>query len=196
MEIRKVLILIGLDKHKVDFTAFESEKKVYIKTHKDASDDTGEYFTLNLYKGLDNTGNVADATKHTAKGYIKDEAAPNYSYTVTSDAGDPKTAKDEGEDITFFITRSNAGTESKVYLSTIDNTAIAGVDYIEVKQQELVFKANQKQLSYVVKTKADANLENTEAFDLGVYNSVKDKVPLTTGSGYIKDAVFYLIIMN
>ena len=92
--------------------------------------------------------------------------------------------------ILLFITRSNAGTESKVYLSTIDNTAIAGVDYIEVKQQELVFKANQKQLSYVVKTKADANLENTEAFDLGVYNSVKDKVPLSTGSGYIKDAVF------
>ena len=109
---------------------------------------------------------MADATKHTAKGYIKDEAAPNYSYTVTSDAGDPKSGKSEGEDITFFITRSNAGTESKVYLSTIDNTAIVGVDYIEVKQQELLFKSNQKQLSFIVKTKADANLENTEAFDL------------------------------
>ena len=48
----------------------------------------------------------------------------------------------------------------------------------------------------MVKTKADANLENTEAFDLGVYNSVKDKVPLSTGSGYIKDAVFVPIFMN
>ena len=104
-----------LSKHKVSFTAFEFEKKVYVKTVKDAVDDSGEYFTLNLYKSPDDT-QVVTKDAHTARGYIKDEAEPVYDYIVTSNAGSQDTAVDEGDTITFTITRSGSGSESSVHV--------------------------------------------------------------------------------
>ena len=148
----------------------------------DSAQEGYEYFDLNLYKDVANT-----TTPVTATGYIKDEWAPNYNYAITSDAGDETSAKDEGQKITFTVTRSGAGTESTVYLSTLDKTAMSGDDYIGFESKALTFSKNQKTLDVEVETRLDTWVEPVQFFDLGLYTNVNDKTVLATGTAFIKD---------
>ena len=173
---------VALNNHAVTFKAIETTKKVYIDVVSDSAQEGYEYFDVNLYEDAANA-----TTPVTATAYIKDEWAPNYNYSITSNAGDENSAIDEGQNVTFTITRSGSGTESTVYLSTIDKTAMNGDDYNGFQGKSLTFSKNQKVLNVEVETRLDTWVEPVQFFDLGLYTNVNDQTVLATGTGFIKD---------
>ena len=133
----------SISNEKVVFKAFQNSHKVTINTKKDTSDEGKEDFNLNLYKDLasSNAGGTAVAT---AKGYIEDEWSPSYTYSISSDAGTANEAKIEGQKITFTVERSNSGTISKAYVSTVNKSAITGDDFEDFRTKKSYSKRTKK----------------------------------------------------
>ena len=180
---------VALNNQAVTFKAIETTKKIYVDVKSDSSQEGYEYFDVSVYKDAANntTGAANGTTAVTANAYIKDEWAPNYNYTITSNAGDEDSAIEEGQKVTFNVTRSGAGTESTVYLSTLDKTAMAGDDYVGFEGKSLTFTKNQKTLEVEVETRLDTWVEPVQFFDLGLYTNVNDQTVLATGTAFVKD---------
>ncbi len=173
---------VAIENLAVEFKAIETTKKIYVTVNQDSNQEGFEFFDLNLYKDFANSGTAVTSTA-----YIKDEWQPTYNYTITSDAGNDSSAKNEGDKVTFTVTRSGAGTESTVYLSTANKTAVEGDDYIGFEGKKLTFTKNQNSLNVEVQTRLDTWVEPVQFFDLELYTNVNDKTVLTSGSAYIKD---------
>ena len=101
----------------VNFAFNETVKTVTVSTLSDSESEGTEYFFISLFKTLGDRESGTYAAYST--GYIQDSANEvEYDYTVTSDAN-RNNPVEEGGTITFTITRSDAGTSSTVYLSTL-----------------------------------------------------------------------------
>ncbi|PQM55454.1 MAG: hypothetical protein CML39_08070, partial [Rhodobacteraceae bacterium] len=187
-----------MSKFKLDFKTFQESKTITVKTFKDTEDEGKESFNLNLYKDL-TAAEAAGTPVATAAGYMEDEWSPSYNYSITSDAGTVAQAKNEGQAITFTVARSGSGTTSKVFVSTLDKSAINGDDFEGISDQELTFKANQKELTVEIKTKLDTWLETTEFFELGLYTDANTKTIEGSSAAFIKNADYkadYYYITN
>ena len=176
----------------INFAAYETEKTVTISTLVDTEDEDDEYFYLNLYKTLGDreSGNYAAWSS----GHIKDStsAETDYTYTVTSSA-DKASPTEEGGDITFTITRSDSGTASTVYLSTLGgNASNSGddIDYKPLDKSALTFAAYETVKTVTINTYSDSLAEGDEYFWLDLYKTYADAESgayAAYASGGIKD---------
>ena len=85
---------VALENLKVEFKAIDDTKKVYVNIVSDTKQEGFEWFDVKVYKDAANTtlANNGSGTDAVAQGYIKDEWAPTYNYTITSNAGDEASA--------------------------------------------------------------------------------------------------------
>ena len=110
--------------------------------------------------------------------------AKTYTYTITSDAKTTGEAAEEGDNITFTITRSDKGDETTVYLSTVSGTS-NGADANDLKfynKQGLSFGKEETTKTFVVQTYNDAlnneGSSNIENFDLKLYKQSTDRLQM------------------
>ena len=105
-----------------------TQKTVTIKTSTDAFTENKEYFYVDLFKtkadANDGYPYFDFATAYIANGAALASAAR--TYTVTNNSNSSTNANDEGSTVTFTISVDNNSAASKVYVSTVDGTAIAG----------------------------------------------------------------------
>ena len=174
---------VSLKAQAVTFNAYETTKTIDVKTIQDGDSESVENFRLNLTKNPGDTTAVASAL-----GHIKDSEVPYFDYTVTSSAGSPSAAVEEGGTITFTIARSGSGFESTVFIAT-ENITAATNDYTGLQLQPITFSKNQKIVTIQIETSADEWLDTTEYFNLNVYRNETDKTPVSYGTGFIKESV-------
>jgi VCBS repeat-containing protein len=175
---------IGLDHFALEFAEYETSKTLYLGTYHDSATEGDETFSIDLYENLSDGISKASTTA-----YINDKYLPSYSYTVQSSAGSPDTAIEEGETVTFTITRSGSGTEATVFVGTENVTAGDG-DYEGMELQALTFAADQKVLTLEVETNEDWWFESDEYFTLNLYKNATDSTPSAYGAAFIADKVF------
>ena len=173
---------VSLKAQAVTFNAYETTKTIDVKTIQDGDSESVENFRLNLTKNPGDTTAVASAL-----GHIKDSEVPYFDYTVTSSAGSPVAAVEEGGTITFTIARSGSGFESTVFIAT-ENITAATNDYTGLQLQPITFSKNQKIVTVQIETSTDEWLDTTEYFNLNVYRNETDKTPVSYGTGYIKES--------
>jgi len=174
---------VSLKAQAVTFNAYETTKTIDVKTIQDGDSESVENFRLNLTKNPGDTTAVASAL-----GHIKDSEVPYFDYTVTSSAGSPSAAVEEGGTITFTIARSGSGFESTVFIAT-ENITAATNDYTGLQLQPITFSKNQKIVTIQIETSTDEWLDTTEYFNLNVYRNETDKTPVSYGTGFIKESV-------
>ena len=174
---------ISLKAQAVTFNAYETTKTIDVRTIQDGDSESIENFRLNLTK---NPGDTAAVTS--ALGHIKDPEVPYFDYTVTSSAGSPSAAIDEGGTITFTIARSGSGFESTVFIET-ENITAATNDYTGLQLKPITFSKNQKIVTVQIETSTDEWLDTTEYFNLNVYRNETDKTPVSYGTGFIKETI-------
>jgi predicted RNA-binding protein with TRAM domain len=175
---------IGLDHYALKFAEYETSKTLYLGTYHDSATEGDETFSINLYENLSDGISVANTTA-----YINDKYLPSYSYTVQSSAASPDTAIEEGETVTFTITRSGSGTEATVFVATSNATA-GNVDYEGLELQALTFAADQKVLTLEVETNEDWWYETDEYFTLNLFQNATDSTPSAYGAAFIADKGF------
>ena len=110
----------------------------------------------------------------------------DYAYSISSNSESIQNAVSEGEAITFTITRSSTGTESTVYLSTLDGTA-KGSDYNQFQKEAISFKSHESVKTIKVITLTDTHVEGSESFTLNLF---KDRTSTTSdysSIAFIKD---------
>jgi Ca2+-binding RTX toxin-like protein len=163
---------------KVTFAPDETVKTVTVKTYADSNVDEGEE-DLNLGYYLYKTDvEYTDS----ASAYLKDTIPDNYTYEVSS--GDNKF--NEGDDITFTITRNAKGTPSTVYLWTTEDTASAS-DFGEILGEPLTFASNETVKTVTVKTIVD-NISDEPVYEdlfLEVYKYYDDENSVAYGDAWI-----------
>lgn len=93
----------------------------------------------------------------------------DYDYTIVSSG-----VAEEGNQVTFTITRSGSGTASTVYLATQQKTADYGGDYIPLSQT-LEFEASETVKTVKVDTVSDTEDEEDEFFYLNLFKTLGDK---------------------
>ena len=174
---------VSLKAQAVTFNAYETTKNIDVKTIQDGDSESIENFRLNLTKNPGDTTAIASAL-----GHIKDPEVPYFDYTVTSSAGSPSAAVEEGGTITFTIARSGSGFESTVFIATENITAAAN-DYTGLQLQPITFSKNQKIVTVQIETSTDEWLDTTEYFNLNVYRNETDKTPVSYGTGFIKETI-------
>ena len=108
----------GITKQEVAFGTGDSTKIVTVNLYADAESDDNENFYLELFKSEQDLNNGVAATQ--SKAFIKNVSSSidNYTYTITSSHLTKNTALEEGNDLTFTITRSGSSGTTKVYLNT------------------------------------------------------------------------------
>lgn len=171
-----------LNRVAVSFAAFETTKTITVPTYKDELTEGAEYFLLNLYQN-----NVDASHIGFTQAYIKDAPIPNYTYSITSSAPDTDKAVVEGGNVVYIITRSASGTESTVYVSTGEGTAVDG-DYTALNKQAVVFSPYEIIKTLTVNTIRDVKTEENEYFWLNLYKNYADTEFAAHASSYIKDA--------
>ncbi len=171
----------SLEKQAVAFAAYETSKTITLSAFTDSLTEGTEYFWLNLYRNLSDSGHSAFS-----KASIQDTVAADYSYTVASSApiGTPVS---EGGMVTFTITRSGSGTASTVYLSTTPGTA-DGSDYQALDKLALTFAAYETSKTVTVGTYTDGVAEGVEYFWLDLFKNYGDSTYSAFGSADIADA--------
>ena len=102
----------------VKFSAKESVKTVSINTHEDQENEGTESFKLNVFHAPSQTTPIV-----TYDAFIKDQWAPEFSYTIFSSAPTEASAVSEGDDITFTVMRTGSGSTTTVYLKSFFNNA-------------------------------------------------------------------------
>ena len=172
----------------ISFAPYETVKTVSVSTISDAINEENESFALELFI------TQSDATPHvTSTAYIKNvEVETDYTYTVTSSA-DKASPTEEGGNITFTITRSDSGTASTVYLSTLGgNASNSGddIDYKPLDKSALTFAAYETVKTVTINTYSDSLAEGDEYFWLDLYKTYADAESgayAAYASGGIKD---------
>jgi Ca2+-binding RTX toxin-like protein len=163
---------------KVTFAPDETVKTVTVKTYADSNVDEGEE-DLNLGYYL-----YKFDVEYTDSGsaYIKDTIPDNYTYVVSS--GD--NTFNEGDDITFTITRDAKGTPSTVYLWTTEATATSS-DFVEIIGEPLTFASDETVKTVIIKTIVD-NLSDEPVYKylyLDVYKYFDDENSAAFGDAWI-----------
>ena len=168
----------------VKFSAKETVKTVYIETHEDQYNEGTESFNLNMF---DAPSQTIPTVTHEA--FIKDEWAPEFSYTVFSSAPTESLAASEGDNITFTIMRTGSGSTSTVYLKSFFNSADFS-DLVYAGDHKITFSPNESIETFTVKTTEDVWLESTESFGYKLYTSETSEVAEAKALAFIKDKLF------
>ncbi|MGD9881831.1 MAG: Calx-beta domain-containing protein [Reyranella sp.] len=171
----------SLERQALTFAAYETTKTITISAFTDSLIEGTEYFWLNLYRNLSDSGYSAFS-----KASIQDAVAADYSYTITSSAPDGSPAS-EGGTVTFTITRSGSGTASTVYLSTTPGTA-DGSDYEAFDKVAVTFAAYETTKTVTVSTFTDGVSEGVEYFWLDLFKNYGDSTYSAFSSADIADA--------
>ncbi len=187
--------LVGTD-YSDDFSKelkFEPNQKSLtftINTLNDNQFEPTEVLNIDLYKKQ-----VSDTPATTASAYIKNSSQEIYNYTITSSAADSESAVEEGQDITFTITRNGTGSESTIYVDTFDGSAAGenedwSNDYESIYEQEVTFAPEETVKTVTVKTYGDSNVdEGVEDLNLGFYQYKSDVEYTDYAPAYIKDTI-------
>ncbi|MDD5228649.1 MAG: Calx-beta domain-containing protein, partial [Methylococcales bacterium] len=160
-----------------------------VETFSDDQFEATEVFNLGLYKAQ-----VSDEVAATVSSYIKNVSVTSYNYAITSDASDSESAVEEGNDITFTITRDGTGTESTIYVDTFDGTAVGTADdwsndFEDISEQEITFAPDETTKTVTVKTYGDSNVEGVEDLNLGLYQYKSDAEYTDYSTAYIDDTI-------
>ncbi|MBF0341329.1 MAG: hypothetical protein HQL95_10270 [Magnetococcales bacterium] len=115
------------------------------------------------------------------------QADPVFDYALSSNADGTAKAVNEGDAITFTVTRTGTvSAPSTVYVSTQEGTAVA-TDYKAIDKTLAVnFAAFESTKTVAVATCSDTLKEETESFTLNLYLSGQT-VAKSSASGFIKD---------
>jgi uncharacterized protein YndB with AHSA1/START domain len=113
-------------------------------------------------------------------------ATPNFTYTLNNTANSPDNAVNEGDEITFTITRSDTGAFSTVYLSTLAGSADAG-DYQGLDKVALNFEAYETSKTISITPYLDNLAEGEESFSLELFENSIDIVNSGHTTAYIHD---------
>ncbi len=171
---------------KVTFAPDETVKTVTVKTYADSKVDEGEE---DLHLGYYQYKTDVEYTD-SASAYIKDTIPDNYTYDVSS--GD--NTFNEGDDITFTITRNTKGTPSTVYLWTTEDTATSS-DFVEIIGAPLTFASDETVKTVTVKTIVD-NLSDEPVYEylyLDVYKYFDDENSAAYGDAWIANKLNKII---
>ena len=164
-------------KSAVQFLSNTTTQNLSIPIFTDSLKEGIESFNIDLYKSLNDTVPFATLTN-----FIKDGAVDTNTYTITN-----ASTVTEGEKATFTIERNDTGTDTTVYVNTLDGTAISGSDYAGINKQAVTFKANQKTATVTVDTYTDALKEGNQTFKLDLYKYYSDTLPSAEASIAIAD---------
>lgn len=170
-----------LDKLAVNFLANETVKTITLDTYLDTQTEGNEFLWVELFK---NYSDVDYATY--LKAYIKDVALTDYDYTITSAATNENTAANEGDSVSYTITRNGSGSASTVYLNTFDGSADSA-DYAPMNKQAITFASNETSKTITVATYKDAKVESLEYFWMTLYENYSDTSYSTYLKTYVKD---------
>ncbi|WP_024297130.1 Calx-beta domain-containing protein [Methylomicrobium lacus] len=188
---------IGLNKQAITFAPNQQKATVTVKINQDWLLEEDEFFTLDLYKtsadaiyttyapafirGIRESDIITDSQGDIVDLNTTDETL--YNYTIIHDAS---SGANEGDEITFTITRSDSGTPSTVYLSTSGSSADSS-DFAVYDKYRLDFKADERVKPFKVKTYHDSTTEDKESFSLNLYRNYADSNPALHSSADIQN---------
>ena len=170
------------------FSADQDTLTFDIETLHDNQLEATELLTIGLRK--DPTALSADVT---ASGYIKNVNQLFYNYEITSSATSGELSAEEGSDIILTISRDKSGTESSVYVDTMDGLAISdsdigACDYEHIHDLEVTFAADETSKTITLKTYADSySKEGIEDFNVGIKNFQSDTTYSSVTKIYVHD---------
>ena len=166
-----------LSKVPVLFLDISTTQNLSIPIFTDSLKEGIESFDIELYKSLEDTVPYAKLTN-----YIKDADIDTSTYTATVDN------IVEGQKAIVTIERDNAGTETTVFLNTVNGKAESGVDFEGLNRYEVTFKANQKVATVELPIYSDLQKDNDENFELDLYKYYSDVAPNIKTNVIIKEA--------
>ncbi len=176
----------GIDSQAITFAEYETLKTITIDTYQDSDSEYPEHFWAGIYRGNPDSSNTGNALAST-QSYIQDGDNVQYGYTISSN----NRKVTEGDSITYTITRDDSGTESKVYLNTLDSVALAGSDFAGFDLLELEFADYETSKTITIDTYQDNDDELAEGFWLQLFTAYSDRVDNNYAAydwGLIEDA--------
>ncbi len=164
-----------LYEQEITFAPNETTKTVAVKTYADSKVEDIENLNLGLYQYKTDVEYTDYATA-----YVKDTIPDDYTYTVSSET------VNAGEPATFTITRNSQGSESTVYLWTIEDLANTN-DFEELVGTPLVFAADETTKIVTINTLTDSTTNSPiyKDFFLEVYKYYNDENYAAYGSATI-----------
>lgn len=180
----------GVGLTKLTFAAFETEKTVTVETFKDDKTEGIEYFWLDLFANqaaADNFDYLAYSYAEIQDADSNNEATQLFNYSISNTTANGSTS--EGGDLTFVITRDASGSESSIFIGTVNSNA-SNSDYQAFGITEVIFESYETEKTITISTYTDNITENDEYFWLNVYETYSDALSsnwLTYATGLIKD---------
>ena len=165
----------------VNFLSDTKDQNLSIPIFTDSLKEGTESFNIELYQSLDDEVPFAKYTN-----FIKDGNVDTSNYVITGI--DSVKAIAEGDAVIITIERSDAGSESTIFISTIDGTATNGDDFEGQNKSEIKFKANQKVATVAIDIYTDTLKEGNESFGLNLYKYYSDSVPMVKKNVTLTDA--------
>lgn len=170
-----------ISKVAVNFLSDTKDQNLSIPIFTDSLQEGIESFNIELYKSLEDEVPFAKSTN-----FIKDGNVDASNYVITGiESG--KTIS-EGNQVIVTIERNNAGSESTIFINTIDGTATNGDDFEGLNKFEVKFKANQKVATVAIDVYTDTLKEGNESFGLNLYKYYSDLIPMIRKNVTITDA--------
>ena len=172
------------------FSADQDTLTFNVETQTDNQLEATELLTIGLRK--DPTSLSPDVT---ASGYIKNVNQQFYNYDITSSAATGELSAEEGSDIILTISRDKSGTESSVYVDTIDGLAISdsdigACDYENIHDLEVTFAPDETSKTMTLKTYADSySKEGIEDFNVGIKSFQSDTTYSSVTKVYVYDMI-------
>jgi hypothetical protein len=170
-----------LSKIAVNFLSDTKDQNLSIPIFTDSLKEGTESFNIELYKSLDDEVPFAKSTN-----FIKDGNVDASNYVITGLESGKTIA--EGNQVIVTIERNDAGSESTIFINTIDGTATNGDDFEELNIFEVKFKANQKVATVTIDVYTDTLKEGNESFGLNLYKYYSDSLPMVKKNVTITDA--------
>ena len=170
-----------ISKVAVNFLSDTKDQNLSIPIFTDSLKEGTESFNIELYQSLDDEVPFAKYTN-----FIKDGNVDTSNYVITGI--DSVKAIAEGDAVIITIERSDAGSESTIFISTIDGTATNGDDFEGLNKSEIKFKANQKVATVAIDIYTDTLKEGNESFGLNLYKYYSDSVPMVKKNVTLTDA--------
>ena len=165
----------------VNFLSKTSDQNLSIPVFTDSLKEATESFSIELYKLLDDKAAFAKSTI-----FIKDGNVDASHYSIMGI--DTTKMLAEGDKVTVTIERTDAGSESTVFLDTVNGTAISGTDFERLNKREVTFKVNQKMAALTIDVYTDTLKEGNESFGLNLYKYYSDLIPTVKTNVTITDA--------
>lgn len=175
----------GVTNGSIVFAAGETSKFVDVLLKDDALAESPESFSFIL-----NSASNAALGRTTATGNIADNDPSGSGPPVVSVAPGSPNPQTEGVDakIRFTVSLDHAASQDVVVTySTVDGTATAAADYVEVTNGSLTFAAGETSKTIDVLLKDDALAENPETFALNLISASNASLGAITAAGNIAD---------